>query len=61
MSSQTEMEDAGPEEAEGPATAAEQRVQVARGNRNLALILIGGALAMLAAAFAVALLVVYGG
>lgn len=49
------------EEFDGPETAAEQRVQVARGNRNLALILVGGAVTMLAAAFAVALLVVYGG
>lgn len=44
----------------GPETAQEQRVQTARGNRNLALILIGGALVMLTAAFTVALLVVYG-
>lgn len=50
-----------PSEPEGPATAQEQRALVAQGNRNLALILIAGAAAMLAAAFAVALLVVYGG
>jgi hypothetical protein len=56
MNAETETD-----EPEGPETAAEQRQQVARGNRNLALILIGGAFLMLAAAFAVALLVVYGG
>lgn len=50
-----------PTEPEGPETAIEQRAQVARGNRNLALVLVGGAALMLAAAFAVALLVAYGG
>lgn len=45
---------------EGPETAREQRGQVARPNRNLALILIGGAFLMLAAAFTVAILIVYG-
>ncbi len=45
---------------DGPATAREQRVQVAAPNRKLALILIGGAALMLTAAFTVALLVVYG-
>ena len=49
------------EEPEGPATAQEQRDLVSRGNRNLALLLVGGAALMLAAAFTVALLVVYGG
>ncbi len=46
---------------EGPETAEEQRVQTAGANKNLALILVGGAALMLAAAFGVALLVVYGG
>ncbi|MDE3078750.1 MAG: hypothetical protein KGI94_01795 [Paracoccaceae bacterium] len=45
---------------DGPETAHEQRGLVARPNRNLALILIGGALLMLAAAFTVAILIVYG-
>ena len=48
-------------DAEGPATAHEQRLQTAKPNRNLALILVGAVFAMLAAAFAVALIVVYGG
>lgn len=41
-----------------PRTAEEQRAQTGRPNRNLALILLGGALVMLAAAFGVALLVI---
>ncbi|OIQ68555.1 hypothetical protein GALL_498510 [mine drainage metagenome] len=46
---------------EGPETALEQRVQMARPNRNIAVLLIGAVLTMLAAAFGVAFLVVYGG
>lgn len=45
---------------QGPETAEEQRAQVAGANRNLALILIGGAALMLIAAFAVAILVTNG-
>lgn len=48
------------DETEGPATAQEQRAQLAAPNRKLALILLAGAAGMLAAAFAVALLVAYG-
>lgn len=46
---------------EGPETAHDQRVQTAKPNRNLALILVGAVFAMLAAAFAVAVIVVYVG
>ncbi len=48
-------------EIEGPETAQEQREQTARPNRNIALLLVGGVFIMLAAAFCVALLVIYGG
>lgn len=53
--------DLAPTDPEGPETAQEQRVHTARPNRNLALILVGAVFAMLAAAFAVAMIVVYGG
>lgn len=46
--------------AGAPATAAEQRQRVAQPNRLLALLLVGGALTMLAAAFGVALLATHG-
>jgi hypothetical protein len=46
---------------EGPETALEQRVQTARPNRNIAVLLVGAVFTMLAAAFGVAMLVVYGG
>lgn len=52
--------DLSPTDPEGPETAHEQRLQSARPNRNLALILMGAVFAMLAAAFAVAMIVVYG-
>ena len=46
---------------DAPATAEEQRSRTSGANRTLAFLLIGGALAMLAAAFAVAIVVTHGG
>lgn len=55
------MTDPTPEDEAPTETAGEQRARTSGANRSLALLLVGGALAMLAAAFAVALLVTHGG
>ncbi|MFC2970065.1 hypothetical protein [Acidimangrovimonas pyrenivorans] len=44
-----------------PVTAEEQRARASGANKTLALLLVGGALVMLVAAFGVAILVTHGG